>query len=127
VGDEFSGVDPLEDVARGPDPQGLEEVVLVVIDGQEHNAHVGVGPCDRLAQVDAAGAAQADVAQHDVRGGPGNHGQRVLVGRGRARDHHVIGEVREHRGQALQNHLVIVDEDEPHRRLGTSRRLHARS
>ncbi len=67
------------------------------------------------AEVEPARPAQADVEQHDVGLALGGQAEGVLtVGRGRG-DHHPAALGRKHRGQSLEDHLVVVDQQEAHR------------
>src|SRR5438132_9240025 len=51
---QLGGGRPLEQEPRRADPQGLEEVLLVVVDGEEHDLDPLVAAGDLLAQVEAA-------------------------------------------------------------------------
>ncbi len=66
------------------------------------------------AQVQAAGAAEPDIAQHDVRSQRGDDRQ-GLFGAARLADYpHAPGETRQHGLQPLHDHLMIVDQDDAH-------------
>ena len=64
---ELVGVDPLEDVAARPGPEGLEEVVLVVVDGQ-HARPWSPGGCAARSATRSRPLSRPmpDVAEHDV-------------------------------------------------------------
>ena len=67
------------------------------------------------AQVQPAGTLHADVAQHDVGVELVDHAERPLSADGLADHLHPVGERGEHRLEALDDHLVVVDQHKTHR------------
>ena len=109
-------VDPLEQEPRGADPQRLVEVLLVVVHSEEDDLAGGLDRQQRHAQVEPAGAAQPDVAEDHVRCGFGDAGDRLVVRRRRTDYRDPVRELRKHRRQPVQHHLVVVHEEQPQRR-----------
>ena len=104
----------LSRVPRRADPHRLEEVLLVVVHREHDDLAVRVAFAQRLAQVEAAGALHAHVAQHDVGVELLDHAERPL-GAHRLADHlHAVGERRQHRLETLDHHLVVVDQHDSH-------------
>jgi hypothetical protein len=121
-------------MARRTDPQGLEEVLLVVVDGEEHHLDLFVATGQLLADVEAAGALEPDVEEDDVGPEIGGEAQRLVGLGGGPDDLDPVALGRQHRDQALQYDLVVVDQQEAHgpartrrfRRGGVNRVCHHR-
>src|SRR5690606_5809692 len=93
-------------------PQRLEDVLLVVVDREEHHPRLGDPPGEPAAQVEAALRAEPHVQQDDV-GAQRGHQPGRLVSRPRlAHDAHAAGEPGQHRLQPGEDHLVVVDQDD---------------
>ena len=88
----------------------------------------GWAPAELGDEVQAAVAADPHVAEHDVwlRARP-RRGAAAAAGRRVPTISHLVGEVGEHRGQAVQHHLVVVDEHEAERLRRSRHGAHPRS
>ena len=111
--DQLVAADALQQIARRADAQRLEEVLLVVVDRQHHDLALRVLLAQLQAQVQSAGPLHADVAQHDVGIELVDHAERPLSADGLADHLHPVLERREHRLEALDDHLVVVDQHKP--------------
>ena len=111
---QFVAADALQQIAGRADPQRLEEVLLVVVDRQHHDLAVRLPLAQRLAQVQAAGALHAHVGQHDVGVEVVDHAERPLSTDGLADHLHPVGEGSEHRLETLDDHFVVVYQDDSH-------------
>ena len=119
-------VDAFQQIAARAHPQGLKQVLLVVVNRQHHDLAVGVALAQHLAQVQAAGALHAHIAQHDVGLQVVDDADRAF-GAHRLADHlHPVVERGQHRLESLDDHLVVIDEDKTHRHGNTLRPASAR-
>ena len=113
--DQLVAADALQQIARRADAQRLEEVLLVVVDRQHHDLALRVPLAQLQAQVQPAGPLHADVAQHDVGVELVDHAERPLSADGLSDHLYPVLERREHRLEALDDHLVVIDQHKPHR------------
>src|SRR6202171_1137013 len=108
--------DALQQVSRRADAQRLKQVLLVVVDRQHHDLALRVALTQLKAQVQTAGTLHAHIAQHDVGAEVLDHAERPLSADGLTDHLHAVGERREHGLEALDDHLVVVDQHKAHRR-----------
>src|ERR1700694_1351071 len=114
--------DALQQITGRAGAQRLMEVLLVVVDRQHDHLAVRITFTQRQAQVKPAGALHPDVAEHDV-------GFEIVddadcpLGADHLPDHaHPVLETGEHRFEALDDHLMVVDQHESYR-FGTDSRV----
>jgi hypothetical protein len=112
--DELVAADALEQITRGADPHRLKEVLLIVVHRQHDDLPVRVTFTQRLAQIKPAAALHAHVAEHDVRVQLLDHLERALGAHCLADNAHPVGERGQHCLEALDHHLVVVDQHDSH-------------
>src|ERR1700726_2281982 len=112
--DELVAADALEQITRGADPHRLKEVLLIVVHRQHDDLPVRVTFTQRLAQIQPAAALHAHVAEHDVRVQLLDHLERALGAHCLADNAHPVGERGQHCLEALDHHLLVVDQHDSH-------------
>ena len=114
LADQLVAADAFQQISRRADPQRLVEVLLVVVDRQHDDLAVRFALAQRQAQVQAAGALHPDIGEHDVGVEFVDHAERPLS-TDRLPDHlHPVGERSEHRLETLDDHFVVVYQDDSH-------------
>ena len=114
----------LQQEPRRPDPQGLEEVLLVVVDGEEHHLQARMELDQLGAQIQPAGAPEAHVEQDDVGLKLPRQPEGVVGVGGGGGDHDPAAVGGQHRLQPLEHDLLVVDQEQPEwgrRRLRSGR------
>ena len=114
-------VDALQQVSASAHPQRLIQVLLVVVDREHHDFAMCVVFTQRLAQVQAAGALHAHIAQHHVGLQVVDDLDGAIRADGLADHLHPVLERGQHRLESFDDHLVVIDEDKSYRgRHGTT-------
>src|SRR5690349_8828149 len=96
VADQFTAVDSFQDVTGSVHPQGLIDVLLILVDGQEHDLQVRELFVNAPAQVESTVSAEPDVAQQNIWLLLRNKGESVGLVGGHADNLDVLIEVPEH-------------------------------
>ena len=125
--DELVAADAFQQVSRRSDPQGLKQVLLVVVHRQHHDFALGIALAQLHAQVQAAGAVHAHIREHDVGVQFVDHAERSLSTDGLSDHLHTFPKGREHGLEALDDHLMVVDEHKTHRRAAGHHVHHLRA
>ena len=109
---QLGGLEVLEQIATGTDLDGLEQVVLVLTDGEHDDPRVRLGEGDATCRLEAAASRHPDIHEHEVGLEPGRERDRLLPVTRRA--DHVVAPRSQERGDAVTEERVVVGQEDAH-------------